>query len=150
MCVTQLALLWSKRLKDHVIPYTHSHKVCGLISSIRSVISNIRPHYHRDLGVSISGNNELDSHADTCALGRNFIRLHDTMQTASVSPYSKQYQAVDNVPIVTGATAVQLPETGETIILVVHQALWLGESLENSLLNPNQLQHNDTEVYDNP
>ncbi len=72
------------------------------------------------------------------------------MQTTSVSPYNNKYEPVHDVPIVTGATAVQLPETGETVILVINQALWFGDTLPNSLLNPNQLRHYGTDVQDNP
>lgn len=63
-----------------------------------------------------------ESPKPSCALGSNFTPLHFTNTVCSVSPYSKSYSPIDNVPIVTGATAVQLP-TGATIILIVHQAL---------------------------
>ncbi len=55
-----------------------------------------------------------------------------------------------DVPIVTGTTAVQIQSTRETVILVVNQALCFGDSMSNSLLNLNQLQHFGTTVQDNP
>ena len=51
-------------------------------------------------------------HADTCVLGRNFIRLHNTMQTASVTPYTLHYEAVHDITVVTATTAIQLTLTG--------------------------------------
>jgi len=58
--------------------------------------------------------------------------------------------SIPNVPIVHAATAWQSNETGQTYILVFHEALWMGHSLEHSLINPNQLQHYGTKVQDDP
>ena len=46
--------------------------------------------------------------------------------------------------------AIQHQQTGEMIILVINQGLWFKDSLENFLLNPNQLLHHETGVFDNP
>ncbi len=97
----------------------------------------------------VGGSNKLDTHTDTCTLGRNFIKLYDTMQTVSIIPYTPKYEAVHDIPVVTAATAVQLQSSGETIILVINQGLWFGDTLDNSLINPNQLWHHGTVVADN-
>jgi hypothetical protein len=55
-----------------------------------------------------------------------------------------------NVPIVTGATAVTSSTTGGTVILVFNEANWMGDQLDHSLLNPNQLRHQGVTVQDNP
>ena len=56
-----------------------------------------------------------------------------------------------NVPIVTGATAVTSSSTtGGTVILVFNEANWMGDQLDHSLLNPNQLRHQGVTVQDNP
>jgi hypothetical protein len=53
-----------------------------------------------------TGHRELDSHADTCALGSNFVPLHLTGRVCDVSPYkSDAYDAEKHIPIVTAATA---------------------------------------------
>lgn len=57
---------------------------------------------------------------------------------------------IQNVPIVHAATAWQSPITGQTYILVLNEALWMGDSLEHTLVNPNQLRHFGTTVYDDP
>lgn len=48
---------------------------------------------------------ELDSHADTCALGSNFIVLYFTGQQADVTPFSKSYEATKGIQVGGGATA---------------------------------------------
>ncbi len=139
-----------KTLVDKYATIHSTCQVCGLISTTQSIRSAYttchRPHNNE----SILGRSEMDTHADTCALGRNFVRLHTMMQTASVSPYNNKYEPVNDVPIVTGATVVQLPKTGETVTLVINQALWFGDTLPNSLLNLNQLWHYGTDIQDNP
>jgi hypothetical protein len=76
--------------------------------------------------------NELDSHADTCALGSNFIILHYTGRVCDVAPYNSQaYEPQRNIPIVTAATAYTNKETGEVSIIVINEALWFGENLNN-------------------
>ena len=37
---------------------------------------------------------------------------------------------------------------GQTYILVLHEALWIGDKLYNTLFNPNQLRHYETQVQD--
>ena len=98
----------------------------------------------------IDGQIELDTHADTCVLGINFIILHYTGRVCDVSPYSSEYESVKNVPIVSGATAWTDRQTGETYILIVHEALWMADRLSHSLINPNQLRAFGTLVQDNP
>ncbi len=54
------------------------------------------------------------------------------------------------VPIVTAGTASTCLETGQTCVLVFHEGLWMGESMSNSLINPNQLRAYGCTVQDNP
>ena len=72
-----------------------------------------------------------------------------TSRTADVFPYDKSYEPMTNVPIVSGATAYDDPD-GETYILIFHESLYYGTKLEHSLINPNQIRHNDVEFWDNP
>lgn len=98
----------------------------------------------------MSGRIELDTHADTCVLGVNFIIMEYSGRVCDVYPYSQEYEAITDVPIVRGATAVQNQETGETIILIVNEGLWFGDKMDHSLINPNQLRHFGVDVCDNP
>jgi hypothetical protein len=63
---------------------------------------------------------------------------------------STEYEAVKDVPIVRGATAVQDQVTGELIIMVINEGLWYGHKLDHSLVNPNQLRFYGIKVNDNP
>ena len=98
----------------------------------------------------IFGQVEMDSHADTCVLGKNFIILHLTGRECDVHPYTDSYEGIKGVQIVTGATSWTCQDTGETFILVIHEALWMPDSLEHSLVNPNQLRAFGTMIQDNP
>jgi hypothetical protein len=54
------------------------------------------------------------------------------------------------VPIVHAATAWQSAHSGQTYILVLHESLWMGDTMQHTLINPNQLRHFGTKVQDNP
>ena len=96
------------------------------------------------------GRIELDTHADTCVLGKNFTVLHYTGRECDVSPYTDAYEEMKNIPIVTGGTAWTSPVSGETFKLVIHEALWMPATMDDSLLNPNQLRAYGSTVQDNP
>jgi hypothetical protein len=93
---------------------------------------------------------ELDNHADTHVLGRNCLVLFSSGRTCSVSPFSDKYKAMKDVPIVTAATAYDDEESGRTIILILHEAIWLGDQMEHTLLNPNQCRSYGLLVCDDP
>ena len=76
--------------------------------------------------------NECDTNADTCCLGRNFVVLHATYWTADVYAYDTSMKPIENVPIVSGATAYDDPITGTTYILVFNESLYYGELLDHS------------------
>ena len=101
-------------------------------------------------GEPIVGTVELDSHADTTVFGKNFLILHYTGRECDVMPYSDTYESIKGVPIVTAATAWTCQDSGETYILVFHEGLWMGESMPNTLINPNQLRAYGCTVQDNP
>ena len=91
---------------------------------------------------------ELDSDADTTVTGSNFCILQYTGKKYYVSPYRDDYEAIKGVLIVHAETAWQSPETGQTYILVLHEALWMGNTLDHTLFNTNQLRHYGTWVQD--
>jgi hypothetical protein len=94
---------------------------------------------------------ELDTHADTCAPGANFIPLSFTGRVCDVSPYnSNHYESEKDVPIISGGTAYTRQESGQTYILTINEGLWLRPKMHHSLLNPNQLRFHGASVHDNP
>ena len=93
---------------------------------------------------------ELDSHADTVVLGSNAVVLQYMGNECEVSPYSDEYEAISNVPVVCGATLWMDQNDNQGYILVFNEALWMGDTLPHSLINPNQLRSYGTLVQDNP
>ena len=93
--------------------------------------------------------NEADTNADTCCLGKNFVPISYTNCSADVYPYHDAYEPLENVPIVSGATAFDHAD-GNTYILIINEALYYGEKMGHSLINPNQIRYNGLDFYDNP
>lgn len=93
---------------------------------------------------------EMDSHADTCVAGPNFVIDEYTGENCDVTPYSDEYKPITNVPIVNASTAYTDSETGETLVLRFNQVLWYGKKMQMSLLNPNQIRYNGLVVSDDP
>jgi hypothetical protein len=57
---------------------------------------------------------------------------------------------MENIPIVTAAATLDDPKTGITTILVIGQALYMGDKVKSMLLCPNQLRANRLVVDDIP
>ena len=92
----------------------------------------------------------LDSHADTSCAGSNTEVLELTEEKVNVYPFSDDLPAVEEVPIATVLTVWESPETGEVWMLVIHEALYFGDRLKESLLCPNQLRAAGNIVNDVP
>jgi hypothetical protein len=79
----------------------------------------------------------MDSHADTIVCGSNCSIIHFTDKVCDVSPYTDTCEAIKSVPIVQAATAFDHPDTGETTILILNEAIWMGDKMNHTLVNPN-------------
>jgi len=97
-----------------------------------------------------AANNEIDSNADTCCLGKNFIVLEHTSRTADVHARDKTIAPALDVPIATGATAWTDHASGQTFILVINEGLCCGEKLDHASINPNQTRDHGVPLWDNP
>jgi hypothetical protein len=86
-----------------------------------------------------SGRAELDTHADTCGVNNVARILEFTGQVAGVSGFANSMQALQDIPIVKAALAYDDPNTGETIVLIINQALYFGKHMDDILLNPNKI-----------
>jgi hypothetical protein len=94
---------------------------------------------------------ELDSHADTCCAGSNCVVLEYSSKSCNVIGFNRDNPSDQllNVPIVKAVTAYNAP-TGQTFIIVIPQALYLGDLITYSLLCPNQLRQYGIIVDDVP
>ena len=139
------------RRVDHLIAQgtsPHFRRSSCIISSIRHpAASNAK---RKPSSLPPEGRIELDSHADTIVLGANCVVLSHTGQTCEVMPYSDTYNAIADVPVVTGATLWTPPHDGDEYILIFYEVLWMGDTLQHTLVNPNQLRAYGTTVQDNP
>ena len=96
---------------------------------------------------------EADSHADTVCAGTGFRKLEGTGQICDVTGFdggTKDGTTYSEVEICTVATAYDDPKSGTTFILIFGQALFFGQSLETSLMPPNQLRAHGLVVDDVP
>jgi hypothetical protein len=76
--------------------------------------------------------NEMDTHAATCCLGKTFVPLYYTGEVCNVHKYSNELDVIKDY------------------ILEIHQALMFTESLEHSLINPNQIRFDGHSLCDDP
>jgi hypothetical protein len=93
---------------------------------------------------------ELDSHADTCVVGEETaLVIHDYEQPVRVFGYDESIGQATNYKTVSAVIAYVHPETGETYMLTIHQAILIPQMKAN-LLSPMQLRDNDLRVNDEP
>ena len=139
----------------------HVYKFCKSIFQVRPsrnihrIVSGVQnksrretlPRTHQQ---SVHGRVEMDSHADTTVLGSNCVVLAYTGKECEVSPYADEYDTIRNIPVVTGVTVWTNSQDGVPILLVFNEALWMGDRLHHTLINPNQLRSYMVDVQDNP
>ena len=80
---------------------------------------------------------EMESHADTIVCSSNCVTMNFTGKEYDVAPYTDAYETINAVPIVHAATSYGNPETGETTILILNEAIWMGETMDHTLVKPN-------------
>ena len=68
--------------------------------------------------------------------------IHFTGCKCDVLPYTNDYEPIKIVNIACAGTAWTLPALGETYILVFNKGLWMGDKMDHTLVNPNQMRHN--------
>jgi hypothetical protein len=92
---------------------------------------------------------DLDSHADQCAIGSNSLVIHDFDRPINVTGFDPNGPVHNNLRTVSAAIAYDDALTGESVILVVHQAIYI-PNLDHNLLSTMQLRLNDVIVNDVP
>ena len=125
--------------------------ISRIVSSIRKDSKNKTAkveYQHRPQSTS-HGHIELDTHADMTVLGSNCVVLSYTGKECELSPYSSEYKAVRNIPVVTGAMVWTNTMDGTAYLLIFHESLWMGDKLDHTLVNPDQLQAYGVSIQDN-
>lgn len=93
---------------------------------------------------------ELDSHADTCVVGKDTaLIIQDFERPVQVHGYLGDVGKARNCKTVSAVVAYDHPETGETFFLVIHQAILI-DKMKKILLCPMQLRDNGLRVNDEP
>ena len=98
---------------------------------------------------STENGTELESHADTCVVGKHGHIVAQFDRTVNVTGYDHKLDTMKNVHIFTAALAYDDHTSGEVIILNVHQSVHI-PSMENDLLCPMQMRLADVVVNDCP
>jgi hypothetical protein len=130
---------------DHVLTHMDAH-----VSTIRTTRIVLDPaRLITDLSTNLDNPNgettlELDSHADTCVLGRDALIIQNYNGPVEVYGYdqnlgSKTYQTVS------GVVAYYDPHTGEVFHLIINQAIHIPH-LDHHLLCPLQCRVNDVTI----
>ena len=91
---------------------------------------------------------ELDSHADTCVLGRDALIILDYQRPVTVVGYDESL-GTKTYATVSGVVAYDDPQSGRTLHLIIHQAIHIPH-LDHHLLCPMQCRVNDVIVNDLP
>ena len=92
---------------------------------------------------------ELDSHADTCVVGKHALVFQDFDRSVDVIGDDKQLGVTKNYRTISAAVAYSDPETGQAVILIINQATYIPQ-LEVNLLNPTQLRLNGVKSQKKP
>ena len=92
----------------------------------------------------------MDTRADTTCAGINCRPIYYTGQHCEAHGFHDELTPIKDVPIATVATAWSDPNTGESFIIIINEALYFGNSLDHTLVNPNQIRAFGIDVYDNP
>ena len=93
---------------------------------------------------------ELDSHTDTCVVGKHALVVHDFDRPVNVTGYDPSEGTVaKGLRTVAAALAYDDPKSGETKIIMLNQAILIPH-LDVHLLCPMQLRMNDVKLCEEP
>ena len=99
-----------------------SDRVIDAVSSIPVRIRNTKIS-SAQLNILTESYTELDSHSDTCVVGKHALIIHDYDRPVNVSGFDKSLGSVNDRRIVSAALAYDRLDNGETIMLIINQAI---------------------------
>lgn len=131
---------------------TITHHTISTILSVRNNITTIhatKTHKHITLTKSefVQGCKlGLDSWADTCCVGKHaHIDAYVDGKSVTATGFASSLPVLDNIPIVNCSFAYD-NEKGQTFLLQINNAIYLGDNMDHSLLCPNQCENNGIRI----
>ncbi len=99
-----------------------------------------------------TGQMEIDNQADTTVFGATMTAIAFIGQACDVQLFKETMPPERDVPKVSASMTHDDPDQGKTIILgnTVNQGLWFGNTMQHSLVNPNQCRIIGINLCDNP
>ena len=85
--------------------------------------------------VCLESSTELDSHANMVVIGKQAFIFSHSGQYANVRAFTDEVKVIPKVPIVDAVIAYDCPQSGQTYIIVVRNALCV-PSMEHNLISP--------------
>ena len=124
-----------------------------LVSCVSQVATVRTLNLSRHVGSTSSGYRnliraELDSHADTCVVGKHCLVVREHDRYVMVSGYDPS-QAGRRCKIVDAAVLYVVPDTLESVIIMINQAIHVPE-LDHCLVCPMQCRLNGVEISETP
>ena len=113
---------WIKRIEN----IANSRLICSVDSHTCRNIASTKPtiaYSSNTVTVANIALNEMDSHANTCCLGKNFISLYYTDKVCNVHAYYDTIAPIKVVQSRVGAAVWTDQLNGDDYILEVHQEL---------------------------
>ena len=108
------------------------------------------------ISVSSSGDNvccesstKLDSHANMVFIGKQAFFFSHSVQYANVRAFTDEVKGIPKVPIVDAVIAYDFPQSGQTYLLMVWNALCV-PSMEHNLILPFILREAGLVLHDTP
>ena len=102
----------------------HQNRRADAVVTMRHVRSTTPvTRLYSDPPENTAASNECGTNADTCCFGTNFVVLQQTYRTADVYAYDSSMAPIENISVVSAATAYDDSVSGDTFILVFHKDL---------------------------
>ena len=91
----------------------------------------------------------MDTHTDNFCAGANWAPMHYTGDICEVFPLLNTYTTVQERSVARCCTE-WIDDEGKEYLLVGDEMLWFGTTLENSLINPNNIRSYGLSINDDP
>jgi hypothetical protein len=91
---------------------------------------------------------DLDSHADCCACGKEVLAFNDFDREVTFTGWDPEGET-QSLRIVSAAMGYTIPQSGKTVLLIVHQRIF-NPTLNHNSLSTMQMQLHDVIVNETP